>query len=163
VKSLVCAVTNIALYLCPPTMSPKKNNHANTGFLLWQAGNAWQRKIKLALDPVGLTHVQFLLLLSLEELGGKKHPVSQAKLSRKAGTDVMMTSKVIRLLEKKKLVARKSDKDDARAFQLELTKEGSQAIQKAKSLVVKSEDKFFSKISTHRKKFVEILLTIVEE
>jgi DNA-binding MarR family transcriptional regulator len=144
-------------------MSSSKNKKALTGFLLWQAGNVWQRKIKTVLDPVGLTHVQYLLLDSLDQLGGKKHPVSQVKLARKAGTDVMMTSKVVRLLMKKKFVGRKSDEKDARAFQLELTREGARAILKAKKIVAKNEGKFFSKISSQHKKFADCLLAICEE
>lgn len=141
----------------------QKTHSTHTGFLLWQAGNVWQRKIRTVLDPVGLTHVQYLLLLSLDQLGGKKHPVSQIKLARMAGTDVMMTSKCIRLLEKKKFIARKADKTDARAFQLELTPEGAKAMSKAKKLVEKNEAEFFSKLSSNHKKFAESLLSICEE
>ncbi len=124
----------------------KKHSAAYTGFLLWQAANAWQRQIKLALDPVGLTHVQYLLLDSLELLGGKRHPVTQVKLARKAGTDVMMTSKVVRLLERKKFIARESDHLDGRAMLLGLTGSGAKALARAKNLVAKSEQQFFVKM-----------------
>lgn len=144
-------------------MSPspkKKKSHASIGFLLWQAGNAWQRKIKSVLDPVGITHVQFLLLDSLDHLGGLKHPVSQVTLSRVAGTDVMMTSKVIRLLEKKKLVTRKISKTDARIYLLEMTREGSRITAKAKSLVGKAEEKLFKKLEFSPEKFAKCLAAI---
>lgn len=144
-------------------MSPspkKKKSLASTGFLLWQAGNAWQRKIKSVLDPVGITHVQFLLLDALDHLGGLKHPVSQVTLSRVAGTDVMMTSKVIRLLEKKKLITRKVSKTDARIYLLEMTREGSRVIAKAKSLVEKAELKMFTKLELSHEKFARCLASI---
>ena len=34
------------------------------GFLLWQVTNVWQRRMKKALRETGLTHVQFVLLVS---------------------------------------------------------------------------------------------------
>jgi DNA-binding MarR family transcriptional regulator len=144
--------------------SPKKKKSvASTGFLLWQAGNAWQRKMKSVLDPVGITHVQYLLLDSLEHLGALKHPVSQVTLSRVAGTDVMMTSKVIRLLEKKKLVTRKVSKTDARIFLLEMTREGSRALAKAKTAVEKTESKLFSKLELKHEKFARCLEVLAGE
>ncbi|CAN5870731.1 MarR family transcriptional regulator [soil metagenome] len=143
-----------------PQSSKKKKSHASTGFLLWQAGNAWQRKIKSVLDPIGITHVQFLLLDALDHLGGLKHPVSQVTLSRVAGTDVMMTSKVIRLLEKKKLITRKVSKTDARIYLLEMTREGSRVIVKAKDLVGETEEKIFTKLELKPAKFARCLAAI---
>ena len=32
------------------------------GFLLWQVTNLWQRRIRAALEPLGLTHVQFVFV-----------------------------------------------------------------------------------------------------
>jgi hypothetical protein len=32
------------------------------GFLLWQVTLRWQRKVTIALAPLDLTHVQFVLL-----------------------------------------------------------------------------------------------------
>ncbi len=145
-----------------PLPSKKKKTVASTGFLLWQAGNAWQRKMKSVLDPIGITHVQYLLLDSLEHLGGLNHPVSQVTLSRVAGTDVMMTSKVIRLLETKKLVTRRVNKTDARIYLLEMTREGSRALAKAKSLVEKTEERIFSKLDLKQEKFAKCLVAIAE-
>lgn len=127
------------------------------GFLLWQAGNAWQRKMKSVLDPVGITHVQYLLLDSLAHLGGISHPVSQVTLARVAGTDVMMASKVIRLLEKKKMIRRKPHKTDARINLLELTPAGARAVKKAKVLLVKTEKQIFSKLEVKEDKFAKCL------
>ncbi|MDQ3111951.1 MAG: MarR family transcriptional regulator [Bacteroidota bacterium] len=146
-----------------PPSPRKKKSSVSTGFLLWQACNAWQRKIKSALDPVGITHVQFLLLDALNHLGGLKHPVSQVTLARVAGTDVMMTSKVIRLLEKKKLVNRKVSKTDARIFLLGMTGEGLSSLSKAKKLVAKTEDKLFSKLKLKHAKLARCLEEITED
>jgi DNA-binding MarR family transcriptional regulator len=142
--------------------SNNKNKSASPGFLLWQAGNAWQRKMKSVLDPVGITHVQYLLLDALEHLGGLDHPVSQVTLARVAGTDVMMASKVIRLLEKKKMIRRKSHKEDARVNLLELTPAGSRAMKKAKVLLTKTEKQFFANMEVKADKFAKCLEKIAE-
>ncbi|CAN5424834.1 MarR family transcriptional regulator [soil metagenome] len=146
-----------------PKSTSSKKAEVTTGFLLWQAGNAWQRKVKSVLDPVGITHVQYLLLDSLKFLGAIKHPVSQVTLSRVAGTDVMMTSKVIRVLEKKKMVRRKSNKDDGRVFLLELTKEGSKSLAEAKKRLTKSEANFFSGLELNLEKFSKCLAEIAKD
>ena len=141
----------------------KKKPTGRTGFLLWQAGNSWQRQIKAALDPVGITHVQYLLLETLHELEETKQPVTQVRLARAAGTDVMMTSKVLRLLSKKKLIARKPDSRDARAFIPVLTQQGLKQLEKARKLVEGSEQKFFSKLVNKHEKFANNLLALTED
>jgi DNA-binding MarR family transcriptional regulator len=138
-----------------------KSHDRHAGFLLWQAGNAWQRQIRTALTPVGLTHVQYLLLETLEELSAESGGTSQVKLAKAAGIDVMMTSKVLRLLVRKKLIARKAARSDARAFYAELTKEGIAVLGKSRKLIAKNEDEFFGKLEK-RKKFIENLKMLVE-
>jgi hypothetical protein len=71
------------------------------GFLLWQLTNLWQHRIRSALAPLGITHVQFVLLASAAWLENTERLVSQAILSRHAHTDIMMTSQVVRMLEEK--------------------------------------------------------------
>lgn len=135
-------------------MSKKKNNQTQnrlTGYLLWQVSNSWQRSIKTALDPLDLTHVQYLLLETLEQLKQSGTPATQVKLAREAGTDVMMTSKVIRVLEQKKWVTRKSNKADARAFHLALTASGEKIAVKARQLVQDADRQFFNELAKPEK------------
>src|ERR1700692_2954755 len=77
------------------------------GFMLWQITNGWQRSIRAALAPIGLTYVQVILLAGLKEAvetrersyGGAKPgqagqsvagagPISQARLAQSLGADV---------------------------------------------------------------------------
>jgi len=37
------------------------------GFMLWQVTNGWQRAIRAALAPTGLTYVQIVLLSGLKD------------------------------------------------------------------------------------------------
>ncbi len=132
------------------------------GFLLWKAGNAWQRHVREHLKPAGITHVQFLLLDAIQQLEATGKKPSQILLSRTAGTDVMMTSKVIRAMEQQKLVARKNDQRDGRAVILQITTLGKQKVGKAKVAIKKSEDAFFARLRMKPHKFIANLEALSE-
>lgn len=74
---------------------------ASPGFLLWHVTLAWQRAIAAALAPLELTHVQFVLLACAWWLEGHGQTPNQLDLARPAGTDVKMTSQVVRKLERR--------------------------------------------------------------
>ena len=93
------------------------------GFVLWRATLVWQRSITAALEPFGLTHVQFVLLACAWWLGRDAAP-RQADVAAQAGTDPVMTSEVLRRLEAKGLVRRTLDPDDGRARRIAVTPEG---------------------------------------
>ena len=76
------------------------------GFLLWHVTLRWQRKIAAALAPLGLTHVQFVLLAASWWLNSRGEEPNQLSVARQAGTDVKMTSEVLRKLEAKGLIVR---------------------------------------------------------
>jgi DNA-binding MarR family transcriptional regulator len=113
------------------------------GFLLWHATLRWQRDIAQALAPLDVTHVQFVLLASTWWLNrGGNHP-SQVELAEFAGTDVKMTSQVLRSLERKGLVAREIDRSDARAFRLRVTPRGARLAPRAIDVVQGVDAAFF--------------------
>lgn len=95
------------------------------GFLLWHVTLRWQRDIAAALKPLGLTHVQFVLLASTWWLNTHDQQPTQVALASHAGTDVKMTSQVIRTLERKGLITREVDAADTRARRLVVTKAGA--------------------------------------
>jgi DNA-binding MarR family transcriptional regulator len=115
------------------------------GFLLWHATLRWQRLIVASLRPLELTHVQFVLLAVLwwfvTVLGERP---SQRALAEQAGTDPMMTSQVVRALERKGLVVRSRDPRDSRALQLALTPEGQRLAVKAIAVVEAADAEFFA-------------------
>lgn len=95
------------------------------GFLLWQVTLRWQRDIAAALTPFGLTHVQFVLLASTWWFNTQGQQPNQVALAAHAGTDVKMTSQVVRTLERKGLVTRDVDAADTRARRLVVTGAGT--------------------------------------
>jgi DNA-binding MarR family transcriptional regulator len=117
------------------------------GFLLWHATLRWQRDITTALGPLGLTHVQFVLLACtwwLNEQG--EHP-NQLAVARQAGTDVKMTSQVLRTLEDKGLLARETDPADTRAKRLRVTTAGAELAPRAIEAVEGVDAEFFGPVA----------------
>lgn len=95
------------------------------GFLLWHVTLRWQRDITAALKPLGLTHVQFVLLATAWWLNMNDQQPSQVSLATQAGTDVKMASQVIRTLERKGLITREPDAADTRTRRLVVTEAGA--------------------------------------
>ncbi len=144
--------------------NPKKSKRSveSAGFLLWKAGNAWQRHVRDHLKSSGITHVQFLLLDAMKQLEATGQQPSQTLLAKTAGTDVMMTSKVIRTLEEAKLVARKENRLDGRAVVLQITANGKKTHATASTAIKKAEKTFFAKLIGKPHKFVANLIAISE-
>lgn len=103
----------------------------SAGFLLWHVTLRWQREVASTLKPLGLTHVQFVLLASTWWLNGHNEQPSQAALSAFASVDVKMASQVIRTLEQKGLITRQIDAADTRARRLVVTEAGAALAPKA--------------------------------
>ena len=80
-----------------------KKPEDSPGYLLAQVTMLWQRKQKRVLDPLNLTHTQFVLLASLAWLSRENNAVTQTDIANQSNADRMMVSKVLRTLEEKKL------------------------------------------------------------
>jgi DNA-binding MarR family transcriptional regulator len=113
------------------------------GFLLWHVTLRWQRDIAAALAPLDLTHVQFVLLATTWWLNSRGEDPNQLSLARQAGTDVKMTSQVLRKLEAKGLIARTTDAADTRAKRLRVTSRGAEVAVHALRVVEAADAEFF--------------------
>jgi DNA-binding MarR family transcriptional regulator len=128
------------------------------GFLLWHVTLRWQREVAAALRPLGLTHVQFVLLASTWWLNAHAQQPNQAVLSTHAGVDVKMTSQVIRTLEQKGLVTREVDPVDTRARRLVVTRSGTALAPRAIEAVEAVDAALFNQLSkTHARAFTAAL------
>ena len=116
------------------------------GFLLWHATLRWQRAMVEALEPLGLTHVQFVLLASTWWLCENGGPPRQRDLAQHAGTDPMMTSQVARTLESKGLLVREADPDDGRAWRLRPTRAGTALARRAIAAVESADSAYFDQV-----------------
>ena len=116
------------------------------GFLLWHVTLRWQRDIAAALAPLDLTHVQFVLLATTWWLNSHGADPNQLAVAKQAGTDVKMTSQVLRKLEAKGLIRRETDAADTRAKRLRATGRGAELAQQAIAAVEAADAKFFQPI-----------------
>jgi DNA-binding MarR family transcriptional regulator len=127
----------------PTPLSPNES----PGFLLWHATLRWQRGIAQALAPLDLTHVQFVLLACTWWLNDQGAQPNQVTVAAQAGTDIKMTSQVLRSLEREGLIEREVDSADTRARRLRVTKRGARLAPRAIAIVEKVDDAFFADVS----------------
>jgi DNA-binding MarR family transcriptional regulator len=118
------------------------------GFLLWRATLRWQRMVAAALSTMDLTHVQFVLLACAWWLNGQGEEPNQLAVARQAGTDVKMTSQVLRTLEDKGLIERYTDAGDTRAKRVRVTSKGAELAPRAIAAVEQADAEFFSPVPT---------------
>jgi DNA-binding MarR family transcriptional regulator len=113
------------------------------GFWLWHATLRWQRAIAAVLAPLDLTHVQFVLLSCAWWINDHGQVPNQLALARQAGTDVKMTSEVVRKLEAKGLLVRETDPRDTRARRIRITPAGVTVALRAITEVERADQVFF--------------------
>lgn len=140
-----------------------ENPGNSNGFSLWQLSNLWQRKLRERLDPHGVTHVQFLLLNCLAVLNkNQQYAITQRMLSSFSGCDKMMTSKVLRTLENRKLIQRKNHHSDTRSKSLLLTTKGMEVLQLATESFQLAETEVFECLGKKEKGFGKKLRKILQ-
>lgn len=120
------------------------------GFLLWHATLRWQREVRAALRPLGLTHVQFVLLAGTWWLGRNGDAPSQRELAAHAGTNIMMTSQVVRALVKLGLVGHEPDPADARVRRVSASAEGARLARRAIDVVEAVDERYFGSVADGR-------------
>jgi DNA-binding MarR family transcriptional regulator len=94
------------------------------GFLLRHATLRWQRHVAAALAGMSMTHVQFLVLGSTWWLGRKGEAPRQRDVAEHAGLEAVMTSQVLKVLERDGHIERVRDVDDARVVRVVVTPQG---------------------------------------
>lgn len=137
------------------------NMNEVSGFLLYSAYFAWKRVTSSTLLPHDLTHVQFMLLMTLGFLKKDGADVSQNDLAKFLSFDVTMTSQVLRALEKRGLLKRYQKEGDERSKFSELTDAGIAKIQDAAKDLIKAEKSFFKSLGENKQGFDEHLRGIL--
>jgi DNA-binding MarR family transcriptional regulator len=90
--------------------------------------------------------VQFVLLACTWWLNEQGENPTQIALAAQAGTDIKMTSQVVRALERKGLVTREVDADDTRARRVRVTKRGARLAPRAIAVVEDVDARFFAPV-----------------
>ena len=123
----------------------------SSGFLLWQVTTLWQREIKTALEPLGLSHSGFVLLASLLWFEEQDMVVTQTTLIEHTKLDKMTVSKSLKGLEKNGLVLRTENEKDTRAKTILLSDEGRSVAIESVKVVEGVDGSFFSAITTEER------------
>lgn len=122
------------------------NHQESTGLLFARVYNAWHGRVKKALQKVGLTHPQFIILTSLGYLELQQDLVTQVNLAAFSDMDVMTVSQVLKLLLKKGLVERREHPQDSRAKVVFLTDIGRERMNQALPLVEAIDQTYFGQL-----------------
>ena len=120
------------------------------GFRLWHVQHAFVRRLEAALLPLGLTHMQYIMLRAANHLAQAGEQPTQARMAEVTGADRMMVSKVLRLLEGKGLVVRPTHPDDARAHHVVLTEAGRRMVAQAVPVAMQAQAAFFGRLGPER-------------
>jgi DNA-binding MarR family transcriptional regulator len=120
------------------------------GYQLWLATNRWQRMLRKVLEPLGITHVQYIVLVAIRRLAEKDEYVTQAAVCRFGALDPNMASEVIRSLEKKELVIRAPHPEDGRAMTLTMTPAGTVLSNQAREDIRPLIKEFFAPLGEDR-------------
>ena len=123
----------------PPLSGPM----LSPGFWLHHAALTWRAELDSGLRPLGLTPTQFMLLASAGWLEHVDGPPTQQAVAEQAGADRMMTSKVVRTLEERGLLERRTDPSDARAVRLTLSRAGRDVVRRATAVARDLDTHFF--------------------
>jgi DNA-binding MarR family transcriptional regulator len=148
--------------LAPPLPTRLKGPGESPGFLLWKVSNAWQRKLRAALQPFELTHSQFVLLASATWFG-KSETLTQARLAELTGVDPMTTSQIVRTLEAAGFVERTQHPNDPRAKAIQVTEAGRARARTAIVAVEDADAAFFEPLAESTDRVLEMFRALLAE
>jgi DNA-binding MarR family transcriptional regulator len=131
------------------------------GYLLGQLTMLWQRKQKRILDPLDLTHTQFVLLAALAWLSRDSDAVTQVDIANQGNADRMMVSKVLRTLEEKEFITRHDHPTDTRAKTVRMTTKGEMVLRKALIRIETADTDFFSTLGIDLTRFNAHLVRLI--
>jgi DNA-binding MarR family transcriptional regulator len=131
------------------------------GFLLWRISNTWQREQRAALQPLGLTHTQFVML-AVTTWFGSQEPLTQARLSQLTGSDPMTTSQVVRTLLANGLFVRDIHPTDTRAKIISVSEAGRDIAHKAIVVVEEVDRRFFTPLGEQQSSLVTLFQQLLD-
>lgn len=134
----------------------------SVGFLMWKVHNHWQRSIRQQLKVHDLTHTQFVVLAGAYYLAMQHDEITQVLIADHAGIDVMLTSNVIRALEKKNYLRRVAHSHDTRAKAVQVTEQGTAVLKIAVKDVESFDAAYFSALRD-RPAFIKELLSLSQQ
>lgn len=135
----------------------------DSGYLLWQISNIWQRKINDLLADHSITHVQYLLMATIIWMEEHQLSINQMSLAKQAHSHKMMTSKVLRSLEKQGYVTRIDDPRDTRSKLISITMDGREKFDEVRHIFESEDRKFFNRLERNRFSLNKVFSDLLEE
>ena len=135
-------------------MKKKFSNHI--GYFVQEVARKSALSLNEELKPLGITYSQFRVLNCLL----KKGPMSQKEILKLVSVTPATLTGTVDILEKKKLVYRKAESEDARTKIIYLTEQGTNIQKDAWSTVEKFEERTTGFLN---KKEREIVLNALKE
>ncbi|MDX8055178.1 MarR family transcriptional regulator [Lentzea sp. BCCO 10_0798] len=127
------------------------------GHLVWRLAMKWRTAVDRALDPLGLTHAQYVVLSSLLALDRP----SQRELADHTGLEALYVSKLARSLEASGFISRTRDAVDTRTVRLSLTPQGLETVEPAVALVRSLLDRLLAPLGDRTSAFSGELLALL--
>lgn len=135
----------------------KNDSSQSPGFLFIRAYNSWYTQIQKALRIIDLTHPQFIVLTVAAYLQNHGENPTQKMIADYASIDVMTTSQILRLLEKKQFIQRKQHPSDTRAKIIFLLDEGQEKVNQGLPLIEHIDDTYFGALQSDLPCFTKAL------
>lgn len=124
---------------------PYSRPEESTGFLLQRVSLLWQRQMNDRLRPFDLTLTQFQLLAGIRWLSETDEgPITQKRLARHTGCDMMVTSQVLRRLADRGLLCREVLPEDRRSVRLRLLPRGERLLVQALPVAMQADAAVFA-------------------
>ena len=117
------------------------------GLLVWQLSNHWQSKLRKILKDYKLTLNEYLILESISDLSENQKELSQNEISIFAGIDISVASVTFKLLENKKLITRRTKKDNRKKI-VEMLASGINLYNDVQPFILKEELSIFNKLQS---------------
>jgi DNA-binding MarR family transcriptional regulator len=132
---------------------------ARTAYLLARAASRLQALGERDLKPLEITPREYSVLAVLAE----RSPLSQTQVAEVLGLDRTTILRLGAVLERKRLVVRERDADDARAYAVALTPVGDRLRAEAFELLLACEARFLTPLNRDERKQLHDLLARVAE
>ena len=128
-------------HLCE-TASPGAPQNA-VGFVLWRVVHRYQREMDQALRPLGLTHLQFVVLALTAWTARSGEHATQSELAALGDIHPMQVSNVVKALERSGFVTRTRSARNALAKRVAITNDGLEALRAALPLGIAIQARLF--------------------
>ncbi|UAJ10508.1 MarR family winged helix-turn-helix transcriptional regulator [Glacieibacterium megasporae] len=115
------------------------------GFVLWRVLHRYQREVDRALISLGITHLQFAILAMGTWLAADGSRLTQSALAAASGIHPMQLSSVLKALEHKLLVTRRTAPSNLRSKIVMLSPQGITTVAEALPLVIAVQRRVFGK------------------